>query len=82
MKTDEPITTAGAESGQLVNGDMLLKILFPTNCRPTLRWLRDQQKERRVPFRKVGHLVFFDPDEVRESWRQRNSVGAIRGGAA
>lgn len=53
--------------GQLVDGVVLLEILFPKKCRPTLRWLRDQRIAKRVPFRKIGRLVFFDPDEVREA---------------
>jgi uncharacterized protein YbaR (Trm112 family) len=52
-------------SSQYVNGPRLLEILFPPECRPTMRWLRDQQKARRIPFIKLGRLVFFCPAAVR-----------------
>ena len=68
--------------GQLVDAVELLKILFPQKCRPTLRWLRDQQEQKRVPFRKIGRLVFFDPSEVREAWRDRFTVGKATNGVA
>jgi hypothetical protein len=44
-----------------VNAEKLLEILFDEASRPSLRWMRDQQKARRLPFAKVGRLVFFDP---------------------
>jgi len=51
--------------GQLVNGAQLLEILFTPESRPSLRWLRWQQKEGRIPYVKMGQLVFFDPVAVR-----------------
>lgn len=63
--------------GQFVDGDTLLKLLFPESSRPTLRWLRDQQKSRRIPYAKIGRLVFFDPAEVRAAWRQKFTVGRV-----
>jgi len=61
----------GRADGQFVNGPKLLEILFPQPSRPTLRWLRDQQKARRIPFVKIGRLVFFCPDQVRRVWENR-----------
>ena len=58
--------------GQLVDGPTLLEILFPAKCRPTLRWLRQQQAQRSVPFIKAGRLVFFDPAKVREHLETAN----------
>lgn len=52
---------------QLVSGQKLLETLFQAECRPTLRWLRDQQKARRIPFVKIGRLVFFCPAQVRQA---------------
>jgi hypothetical protein len=69
----------GFSPNQLVGAIELLEVLFPEKSRPTLRWLRDQCKQRRVPYRKIGHLVFFDPDEVLETWRNRQTVN-VRGG--
>ena len=49
------------------------KFLFPEECRPTMRWLRDQQKARRIPFVKIGRLVFFCPAQVRAALEQNSS---------
>jgi hypothetical protein len=61
-----------AVNRQMVDGPTLLEILFPPNCRPTLRWLRDQQKAKRLPFVKIGRLVFFIPDNVRAAMARQN----------
>jgi hypothetical protein len=74
--TDEKPT-----AGQLMDGIGLLNAIFPKRCRPTLRWLRNQQKLRRVPFVKIGKLVYFDPTEVRAAWRDRFTVGQPSKGA-
>jgi hypothetical protein len=52
---------------QLVDGLKLLEILFPSECRPTLRWLRERQKKREIPYVKLGRLVYFNPARVQES---------------
>jgi hypothetical protein len=52
---------------QLVDAEKLLEILFPAECRPTLRWLRERQKKREIPYVKLGRLVYFDPARVQES---------------
>ena len=44
-----------------VDANKLLELLFDEASRPSLRWIRDQQKARRLPFAKIGRLVFFDP---------------------
>jgi hypothetical protein len=71
-----PANTNGASvaPGQLVDGNNLLKIIFPAQCRPTLRWLRDQQKARGIPFCKIGRLVSFDPANVREVLNAQRTV--------
>ena len=62
-KGDTPATLD--PNNQFVDGVKLLEILFPDECRPTTRWLRDQQKARRIPYVKIGRLVFFCPAQVR-----------------
>jgi hypothetical protein len=52
---------------QLVDGRTLLETLFAKNCRPCLRWLRKQQREGKIPATKIGRLVFFDPEKVRQA---------------
>lgn len=62
------IESANGTTGDvgLVDGPRLLETLFPNEaCRPSLRWLRDQQKRNVIPFLKIGRLVFFDPPQVR-----------------
>jgi hypothetical protein len=45
---------------QLVGADELLRKVWPEErSRPSLRWLRAQQKARAVPFVPVGRRVFF-----------------------
>jgi hypothetical protein len=74
MRSDKPIIA----DGQLVDGETLLKILFPESSRPTTRWLADQKKARRVPFLKVSRLCFYDPEQVRAAWHDRFTVGGAR----
>ncbi len=67
-------TVNQADNGQMVDATTLLQILFPSQCRPTLRWLRQQQKERRVPFIKIGRFVFFDPTKVRDAMNSQRTA--------
>ena len=55
---------------QLVPAQKLLELLWHPDCRPSLRWLRDQQKRRRIPSVKLGHFVFFIPADVRNVLRE------------
>jgi hypothetical protein len=48
-----------------VDAPKLLEILFDEASRPSLRWVRDQQKTRTLPFCKIGRRVFFDPQIVK-----------------
>lgn len=52
---------------QLVDGPKLLEILFPADCRPTLRWLRERQKKKEIPYIILGRLIFFHPARVQEA---------------
>jgi hypothetical protein len=56
-----------AETLRLVDGTKLLEILFPADCRPTLRWLRQRQKKREIPYVKLGRLVYFNAIRVQEA---------------
>jgi hypothetical protein len=80
---DDPNTsgaTPGKEphSGKLVDANRLLEILWDEKSRPSLRWLRDRQAERAIPYVKVGALVWFDPEDVRRCLKERWTVGKIR----
>ncbi len=52
-------------SGKLVDADGLLAALFTDECRPSLRWLRTQTKEKAIPYVRIGHLIFFDVELVK-----------------
>lgn len=55
------------ESPKLVNADGLLEALFDEHSRPSLRWLRQMQSQRKIPYVKIGHLVRFDVQQVRDA---------------
>ena len=52
-------------AAKLVDAKGLLDALFDESCRPSLRWIRDQQRRRAIPFVRIGRLVFFDVSQVR-----------------
>ena len=60
-----------ASLGKLRDAKGLLETLFDESCRPSLRWLRTQQKRRAIPSCRIGRLVFFDPDAVRAALNGR-----------
>jgi hypothetical protein len=49
----------------LVDAPGLLKALFDEGSRPTVRWVRDMQQKRLIPFLKIGRMVRFDPVKAR-----------------
>jgi hypothetical protein len=48
-----------------VDAPRLLELLFDEASRPSLRWLRDRQKQRAIPFVRCGRRIFFDPQLVK-----------------
>lgn len=60
-------------TSKLVTGEQLLEMLFDKESKPSIRWLKNHQKE--LGYTKIGHLVRFDPDLVRERLAKR----AIKG---
>ena len=62
----------------LVGAMPLLEIIFPDKkTRPSLRWLREMQAKRLVPFRKIGRKVYFDPEEVRRAFDAQFKVESL-----
>ena len=61
---------------QFTDAPGLLETLWPKSCRPSLRWLREQQRAKTIPYMKVGRLVFFDPPAVRDALAKRNTIKA------
>lgn len=50
---------------RFVSGPILLQRLFDDECRPTMKWLRSMTKRKEIPFHKIGGMVLFVEDEVR-----------------
>ncbi|HOC55292.1 MAG TPA: hypothetical protein PKI20_06705 [Verrucomicrobiota bacterium] len=74
-KTTEPKRTEPQpiDACGLVDGKRLLEILWPLEqCRPSWRWLQ-QYSGKTIPCIRIGHLVYFDPVEVRRSLLARSS---------
>jgi len=61
----------------LVSGERLLELIFDEDSRPSARWLHNQKKRRAIPFLKVGRLVRYDPDRVREVLNQNFTVARV-----
>jgi len=59
---------------KLVDAKGLLEALFEADSRPSLRWLRQMQAQRKIPYIKLGHLVRFDVEEVREALAERWTI--------
>jgi hypothetical protein len=60
-----------AEDG-LVDALRLLELEFPNPaCRPSLRWLRGMQKQKQIPYVKLGRLVFFSRPQFRRAVAQK-----------
>jgi hypothetical protein len=38
--------------------------VFPKNKEPSIRTLREWTKLRRIPHHRVGHFVYYDPQEI------------------
>jgi hypothetical protein len=66
-----------ASNNLLVSGERLLELIFDEESRPSLRWLHNQKKRRAIPYLKVGRLVRYDPDRVREAMSLRFTVGRV-----
>jgi len=56
---------------RLVDGAKLLEVLFDADNRPCLRWLGYQRSRRTIPYFKIGKLVRYDPNLVRQALEQR-----------
>jgi hypothetical protein len=61
----------------LLNAEGVLSAVWPDpSSRPSLRWMREQQAKRTLPYVKCGRLVFFDPAKVRQALAKRFTVEA------
>lgn len=59
----------------LVGAETCLRLVFPDEAtRPCLRYFRELQRKRLVPFKKIGRRTFFDAGEVRRALDRQFSV--------
>jgi hypothetical protein len=65
-----------SQNGGLVDAEGLIQALFAPECRPTIRWVRQMQAQRKIPYLKIGHLVRFDIAKVKATLNQNCSVSA------
>lgn len=65
---------AKQDASKLVDARGLLEALFDEPSRPSLRWVREMQAQRRIPFLKLGHLVRFDVEQVRRALDKTASI--------
>jgi hypothetical protein len=61
---------------KLVIAEKLLEALWEQDSRPSLRWLRTQQKNKAIPYIKLGRRVWFDPEQVRAALEAKRTVRA------
>jgi hypothetical protein len=55
-----------ASVGRFLGAEALLEEVFSdAQTRPSVRWLRRLQAAKVIRYRKIGRLVFFDPEEFR-----------------
>jgi hypothetical protein len=62
--------------GLLIAEELLIAIWPNPKSRPSLRWLREQQARRTLPYVKCGRLVFFCPVKCRRALEKRFTVEA------
>ena len=72
METKETVNS----NAKLVDAKGLLEGLFEPECRPSIRWVRQMQAQRKIPYIKIGHLVRFDVEEVRIALNENCKVSA------
>ena len=70
------MNTNPLEIRKLVDVDGLITALFEESCRPSVRWVRTMQSQRKISYKKIGHLVFFDVAEVRKDLEENCTVNA------
>ena len=67
---------------KLVDAEGLLEGLFDERSRPSVRWVRTQQKNGTIPYIRIGHLVRFDLEVVRAKLAERHTRRSRNGRSA
>jgi hypothetical protein len=78
MSVDPEAKPAAAyDAGPLVDVKECMAILWPNaKTRPSLRWFKELQHNREIPFRRIKGRVFFDVAEVRRVLDEKFKVEA------
>jgi hypothetical protein len=72
---DPPAASEATFPAGLVGAETCLRLIFPDEAtRPCLRYFRELQRKRLIPFKKIGRRTFFDPPEVRRALDRQFSV--------
>jgi len=50
--------------------------IFPAGREPSIRTLREWTKLRRIPYHRIGRLIYFDPNEVSVHIRTKLKIPA------
>lgn len=50
--------------------------IFPPGGEPSIRTLREWTKLRRIPYHRIGRLIYFDPAEVSVHIRTKLKIPA------
>jgi hypothetical protein len=78
MSETETAAVSGMREG-LLNAPQLLEAVWPDKkSRPSLRFLRNLQAARAIPFVKLGRKVFFKLEDVRMTIAERHTVAKRR----
>ena len=65
---NQPTNIKASPKTTLVDVHGMLETIWPdARCRPSLRWVRQMQSRKVIPYIKLGALVFFDTDRVFEA---------------
>jgi hypothetical protein len=60
---------------ELLDANGLLERLWPDpRSRPSLRWLREMQKRKTLPYVRIGRRIYFDPRQVAAAIAERLTV--------
>jgi hypothetical protein len=62
---------------KLTDAAGLLELVWAESGRPSLRWLREQQKRNVIPHVRIAGRVFFDPVAVRKAL---DAIGQAKSG--
>ena len=76
MSIEENDQKAYTKHGKLVDGLGLLEVMFEERSRPSLLWLHTATKRRTIPHIKLGRLVRYDVDAVRQALEARITIRA------